>query len=94
MAVSPTGTAAGDVYVTNQPDNTVSVLDPAGAVIGTPINVGDSPTGVAVSPTGTAAGDVYVTNWGDGTVSVINPAGTVINTITVGSGPYGVAEVD
>ena len=44
---------------------------------------------MAVSPDGTRA---YVTNLGSGTVSVIDTdTNTVIATITVGSGPAGVA---
>ena len=53
---------------------TVAVLagvSPAWGVttVGTPITVGDGPSGVAFSPDGTTA---YVTNQGDDTVSVLN----------------------
>ena len=44
---------------------------------------------VAISPDGARA---YVNNHDSGTVSVINTASnTVVDTITVGSGPYGIA---
>jgi YVTN family beta-propeller protein len=71
VAVSPTGPHAGDVFVTNDGSNSVSVINPAtDTVIGT-IGVG-SPEGVAVSPTGPEAGDVFVVNTGNNTVSVIS----------------------
>jgi YVTN family beta-propeller protein len=65
VAVDP---AAGTVYVANEGDNTVSVIDEAtGAVTGT-IPVGPAPEGVAVDP---ATGTVYVANESGNTVSVI-----------------------
>jgi YVTN family beta-propeller protein len=92
-SVSPTGTYAGDTYVTNSNvgSNTVSVINTNNAVV-TNINVGSGPIALAVSPTGPQAGDIYVANTVDGTVSVINPAtNTVIATVDVGTNPYGVA---
>ncbi|GBD98707.1 hypothetical protein BMS3Abin07_00733 [bacterium BMS3Abin07] len=48
-----------------------------------------SPWGLTVTPSGST---VYLTNSGNGTVSVIDTANnTVLRTITVGSGPKGVA---
>jgi hypothetical protein len=106
LAVSPTGTFAGDIYITNPGANTVSVIQPGGTltaptftVIGTiALPSFTYPDGVAVSPTGTFAGDVYVSDGNLDTVSVIQPGGTVnaptftvIDTITVGLGPRGVA---
>ena len=35
IAISPTGASAGDAYVTNYSDGTVSVIDPSGRVIAT-----------------------------------------------------------
>lgn len=65
VAVNP----GGNIYVTNQFSNTVSVIDPAtNTVTGSPIPVGLDPTGVAVNP---VTGVVYVTNSLDDTVSVI-----------------------
>ena len=93
VAVSTVGANAGDVYVTNRGDNTVSVIGPSNTVIAT-IPVGIYPCGVAVSQAGPNAGDVYVTNAGvapDNTVSVIDPSNTVIATITVGHTACGVA---
>jgi YVTN family beta-propeller protein len=57
--------------------------------IGTTIDVGEVPNGVAVSPDGAAA---YVGNVASGTVSVIDTAtNTVTTTITVGDDPRWVA---
>jgi YVTN family beta-propeller protein len=89
------GSAAGfaqNAYITNEGDNTVSVIDTAtNTVIGSPIPVGRFPVGVAVTPDGSK---VYVTNYDANTVSVIATAtNTVIATIPVGFGssPLGVA---
>ena len=70
------------VYVANNGDNTVSVIDESGdaqtgTVIAT-ISVGNTPSAVAVDPFGwwsepTPSHNVYVTNQNDGTVSVISP---------------------
>ena len=50
VAVAPPGTPnAGQVYVTNTGDGTVTVIDPDGTVSAT-IAVGDGPTGVVVAP--------------------------------------------
>ena len=102
MLVSIAG-AAPFAYVTNNGDNTVSVIDTATDTIKATVNVGDQPYGVAVSPNGTK---VYVTSrlfldvtdsWeGDtveiGTVSVIDTAtNNVTASVNVGVGPQGVA---
>ena len=84
--------AAPFLYVTNTGDDTVSVIDTAtNTVVGLPIPVGVSPTGVAVTPDGTK---VYVTNSNvaDNTVSVIKTAtNTVVKTVPAGRGPVAVA---
>jgi YVTN family beta-propeller protein len=70
-------------YVTNDRDNTVSVIDTASNKVVATIPVGQSPTAVAVTRDGAHA---YVTNLTDGTVSVIDTdSNTVIATITVAS---------
>ena len=68
VAVSPDGTR---VYVANNQDNTLSVLDVKTflPVTGTPIKVGRQPMGVAVSPDGTR---VFVTNFQGKSVTVID----------------------
>ena len=94
----PQGVAINDeddtVYVTNEMDNNVSVINGrTGTVSGSPITVGNRPFGAAVDQTDDT---VYVTNQGssgtNSTVSVIdgrNPA--VSSTVTVGRTPKGVA---
>ncbi len=78
----------GSVYVTNQLDNTVSVISGQTNTISATIPVG-SPQGMAVNP---LTGDVYVTNFNDSTVSVISgQTNTVSTTIPVGSLPISVA---
>jgi YVTN family beta-propeller protein len=76
-------------YITNQVDNTVSIIDTATNTVTATVSVGSNPVGVAVTPDGTR---VYVTNRNGNSVSVINTAtNTVIATVSVGSGPEGVA---
>jgi YVTN family beta-propeller protein len=87
VAISPDGST---VYVVNQADNTVSVIDTlTNTVTGSPITVGFSPFGVAITPDGNT---VYVTNSDDDTVSVIDTTTkTVIRSpIPVGVDPLGV----
>src|SRR5260221_841414 len=84
---------AQNAYITNNGDNTVSVIDTAtNTVVGSPIPVGSGPYGVAVTPDGSK---VYVTNnstANPGTVSVIATAtNTVTAMVTIGPSPAGVA---
>lgn len=73
------------VYVANQSDDTVSVIDTATNTVA----VGDDPIGVAATPDGTR---VYTANQNDNTASVIDTAtNTVTGTVTVGSSPLAVA---
>ena len=67
VAVSPTGPAAGDIYVTNAGSDSVSVINPATEQVIATIDVGHFPFGVAVSP---VTGDIYVANDGSDSVSV------------------------
>ena len=72
-------------YVTNEGDNSVSVINVSTNTVTATIPVGTYPAGVSVSQDGTK---VYVTNQNDNTVSVINTAtNTVSATITVGVNP-------
>src|SRR5271165_209042 len=108
---APTGiavnAATNSIYVTNQADNTVSVINGAscngsnasgcGAASAT-VAVGNNPQAIA---TNHATDTVYVANVSDNTVSVINGAncngsntsgcGTAPPTVNVGAHPYGVA---
>ncbi|MHB8101362.1 MAG: PKD domain-containing protein [Methanosarcina sp.] len=76
-------------YITNEYENTVSVIDTATNTVTATIPVGSNPIGVAVSPDGTK---VYAANYYGKTVSVIDTAtNTVIATVNVGSSPNGIA---
>ena len=91
MAVTPNGnrvltTHPGNLFDSNPPPGTVSVIDPQTASAVT-IPVGRFPFDVAVSPNGQRA---YVANVRDNTVSVIDTAAaipSVIQTVTVGTNP-------
>jgi YVTN family beta-propeller protein len=75
-------------YVSNNSDNTVSVIDVSDNTVAATVDVGGGPWGIAIG----ASGDyVYVANNADDTVSVIDTATfEVTATITVGVGPLGV----
>jgi YVTN family beta-propeller protein len=74
VAVSPTGPAAGDIYIANMGSDDVSVINPSTDTVIATVTVGSDPIGVAVSPTGPEAGDIYVTNFTlSNNVSVIEP---------------------
>ena len=78
---------AQNAYITNNFDDTVSVIDTAtNTVVGPPITVGTTPIGLAITPDGSR---VYVANQSSNTVSVIATAtNTVVGPpITVGSAP-------
>ena len=65
--------AAGNLYVANFGNSTISKVTPAGAV-STFVSSGlDDPEGLAFDP----AGDLYVANGGNNTISKVTPAGTV-----------------
>ena len=78
--------AAGNLYVANFYNNTVSEVSPAGAVINT-ISGFDGPLGMAFD----AAGNLYVGNINNETVSKVSPAGVVINTFSGFDNPVGLA---
>jgi YVTN family beta-propeller protein len=98
VAITPDGTHPyeGDdrlhqhlAYVTNEVDNTVSVIDTGSNTVVATTSVGRGPSGVAITPDGTHA---YVTNQLDASVSVIDTdSNTVMATILVGGFPEGVA---
>lgn len=82
------------VYVTNDTDGTVSVINSNTNAVITTITVGQFPRGAVVSPDGSR---VYVSNFTDccsvnpGSVSVIDTSSyTVIATIPVGNNPTGI----
>jgi uncharacterized repeat protein (TIGR01451 family) len=76
-------------YVTNEEDNTISVIAITTNTVIATIPAGNSPMGVAITPDGTKA---YVADSSDNTVSVINTTtNTVIATISIGNGPSEIA---
>ncbi|HEU4508850.1 MAG TPA: beta-propeller fold lactonase family protein [Pyrinomonadaceae bacterium] len=76
-------------YVTNNNDDTVSVIDTATNSVIATVPVGASPAGVAVTPNGRFA---YVTNQLGNSVSVISAlSNTVVATIPVQSFPKAIA---
>jgi len=80
---------AQTAYITNDVDNTVSVIDVATNTVTATIPVGFHPWGVSVCPNGSK---VYITNYNDNTVNVINSAtDTVTATIPVGTRPNGIS---
>ena len=93
-ATSPSAEKAGAparIYVTNQLDNTASVIDGATHKIVATVRVGVSPAQMAVSQDGKS---VYIANTGSDTVSVLNTDNdTIARTIALprGSKPVDVA---
>jgi len=82
---------SGRIYVSNQLDNTVSVIDGDTPKVVATVRVGVSPAQLAVSPDRRS---VYIANTGSNTVSVLNTnSNTVANTIALprGSRPVGLA---
>lgn len=86
IAVTPDG---GKVYVSNELDNSVTVLNTLTSQL-TTTPVGITPAGVAISPDGSRA---YVANRGSGTITVLDTTTDQIlgSPITVGSAPTGIA---
>ena len=81
--------AAPFAYVTNQYDDTVSVIDSATNTVAATISVGLFPSGIALTPNGMFA---YVANSISNSVSVIATAtNAVVATVPVGPGAEGVA---
>jgi YVTN family beta-propeller protein len=78
---------AGELWVTNNLDDTVTRIDPGTARATYTIPVGNGPVGIAAGH-----GAAWVANTEDDSVSRIDPAsGRVVATIGVGRGPRGVA---
>jgi YVTN family beta-propeller protein len=76
-------------YISNQGDNSVSVIDTASNAVVATVSVGNVPFGVAVALDGSR---VYVANLNDNNVSVIDASNnTVVATVPVGNSPEGVA---
>jgi len=72
------------LFVTNQEDNSVSVIDTKTLTELAVIEVGEKPEGISVHPNDK---HVYVANWFDNSVSVIDAHSlTVIDTIKTDNG--------
>src|SRR5580704_17028690 len=70
------------IYVSNQFDDTVSVIDGATNTVTATIKVGRYPNGIAVNP---KTNTIYVANLNGGSLSIIN--GTTLKTSTLRLGP-------
>ena len=82
MAVNP---STNRIYVANEGNDNVSVIDGASNAVVATVPVGSYPLGVAVNP---STNRIYVANYCSGNVSVIDGASnTVVATVPVGSGP-------
>jgi YVTN family beta-propeller protein len=88
-ACAPTPSQHSIAYITNQGDNTVSVIDIQQNKVINTIKVGKAPVGVAVS---TKLKRVFISNVESGDISVIDSAiNKVIESIAVQGSPVGLA---
>lgn len=76
------------IYVSNQSDDTVSVIDGATNQVLATVGTGHYPNGVAVNP---KTNTVYVANLSGGSLSIINGTSWTVSTLAVGSSPAKVA---
>ena len=89
IAVMPFGSPSHKVYVANNTNNTVSVINGDTHAVTQLIGGFNAPYGVAVN---SVTGKVYVANSGSNTISIVNPATDAITgSILVGAGPRGIA---
>jgi YVTN family beta-propeller protein len=80
---------AGELFVTNDNSQNVSILSEATRAVVATVSVGTGPFGVAYDP---ARGEVFVANSGSDNVSVINDTNdSVVATIPVGTDPSAIA---
>jgi YVTN family beta-propeller protein len=76
------------VYVSNQADDTVSVIDGATNAVLRTVRVGHNPNGVAVNP---KTNTIYVANLAGGSLSIINGSKLTTSILRLGSYPAKVA---
>src|SRR5205807_10089125 len=81
-------TQTNKIYVPNNGDGAISVIDGGTNTVTNTITVGGSPFGVAVNP---VTNTIYVANYDHATVVIDGATNTVTNSITVGTYPLGVA---
>jgi YVTN family beta-propeller protein len=80
--------ATNRIYVSNQLDGTVSVIDGVMNTVLATVKVGLSPNGIAVNP---RTNRIYVANLNSGTLSIINGETLKTSTLRLGSSPAKVA---
>ena len=91
ITVTPKLTSNGDVYISNETSQNISLIDPnTNTVAATiPTLAGNANAGVSISPDNTRA---YVSSSSDGYVHVINTATrTRIASINIGGSPFGIS---
>ena len=77
--------ATGRIFVSNERDDTVSVIDSASNKVIKTIPIGKRPRGVGIAPDGS---EVYVAISGDNAIAVVDPESmTVIRTFESGDDP-------
>lgn len=76
------------IYVSNQQDDTVSVIDGATNTVVATVNVGHAPNGIAVNP---KTNRIYVANLNSGTLSIVNGDEFTTSTMWLGPNPAKVA---
>ena len=82
VAVDP---VTNTIYVANDGDNTVTVIDGATNTVTATVSAGTDPNAVAVDP---VTNTIYVANFGSDNVTVIDGAtNTVTATVAVGTNP-------
>ena len=72
--------AAGNIWVTNSHDNTITKLSSSGVLIGTYPVGGSNPIGIAID----ASGNPWITNIYSGTVTKMSPSGSILGTYPAG----------
>ena len=94
-AVSSLAGPSGHIFVSNEKDNNVAVIDASTLKVISTITIGERPRGAGPGPEAFAVhpnGNIYISNEDNATVSVINPkTGKLITQISVGLEPEGVA---
>ena len=87
--LAPRAALAGTAYVANDGDGTVTPINTATDVPGTPITIGESPVGIAITPDGKTA---YIGNYGSIDVTPIDIATNAVEPgIPIGSLPEEIA---
>ncbi len=91
LCAAPIPALAALAFVTNQGDDTVSVVDTARGVVTQTVSVGSKPAGIAL---GAGARRVYVTNPEGHSITILERTGdrlSVVREVPAGAGPLGVA---